>query len=166
MRGKAAKAGKKILVKGMVDPIPCVICGTMFERYRSDGVKHENCAGCRSKLEEGQVCIISKLTRDGVYDGRYAFLTPDDSPVAQAMVGKVIAVDPLTMTHIILKQRMASLESGYVIEYCPNCHNDEVRKRGDGEPADCLLVQWDCGKCEKKEVGDPKYFDGNMSPLT
>src|SRR5450432_1450529 len=73
MRGKAAKSGKKILVKGMVDPIPCVICGTMFERYRSDGVKHESCSGCRSRLEQGQVCIISKLTRDCVYDGRYAF---------------------------------------------------------------------------------------------
>jgi hypothetical protein len=104
LRRNAAKQSKKLVVNGMVDPIPCVICGTTFDRYNHGKEKHENCRSCRSKLESGQTCLISLVDAKGFYDGRYAWVQSDGTPMAEKLKGLVIGVKPTTMDKILGKK--------------------------------------------------------------
>lgn len=162
-----SKSPKVFVPKGFIDPIPCVICATEFDRYNHGKEKFEHCASCRDKLAGGQACCLCKVGADGLFDGRYCFVSPEDHPMAKALAGKIIAVDPMLMQNLLLKKQCATLDDEYVVEHCPKCHDESVRKRGDGEPENYAVVQWDCGKCEEtvKNVGKPLYFDRNLMPV-
>jgi len=168
LKRKAASKSKKLYVRnGMIDPVPCVICGVMFDRYNGGKEKHENCIGCRKKLESGQTCVICKVGANGLVDGRFAWLTPDDHPAAQQMAGKVIGVESHFMDAIILKQKLAELPDDEIIQICPKCKKETQLKREVDEPPETVLVTWPCESCIIAGATQdmPEYFDGNMNPI-
>jgi hypothetical protein len=168
LKRKAQSKAKKLYVRnGMIDPVPCVHCGEMFDRYNGGGEKHENCIGCRKKLEAGQTCVICKVGKDGLYDGRYAWLSGNDHPAAQQMAGKVIGVDANTMDSIILKEKLAELPDGDVIQICPKCKKETQLKREVDEPLEVVLATWPCSDCIMGGLtqDEPLYFDKNLNPV-
>lgn len=95
------KNGKIIRPPGMIDPMPCVICGSVYDKYNNGSVvKHETCPECRRKLASGMACVVCRVDRTGIYEGRYAFLQPDENKLAQQLSGQVIPVSPETMDEI------------------------------------------------------------------
>jgi rubredoxin len=168
LKRQAQSKGKKLYVRnGMIDPVPCVICGYTFDRYNSGKEKHENCPACRKKLESGQTCLLCKVDKSGLYDGRYAWLAGNDHPAARQMAGKVIGVDAQTMDSIVLKEKLAELPDGDVIQICPKCKKEEQLKREVDEPPETALVTWPCESCiiAGATQGVPEYFDANMNPI-
>jgi hypothetical protein len=168
LKRKAQTKSKKLYVRnGMIDPVPCVICGVMFDRYNSGKEKHQNCPSCRKKLEGGQTCVICKVGRNGLYDGRHAWLTPDDHPMAQQMAGKVIGVESEFMDSIILKDKLAGLPDDEIIQICPKCKKETQLKREVDERQEVALATWPCEDCivEGLTQDEPLYFDKDLNPV-
>jgi len=165
LKRQAQSKGKKLYVRnGMIDPVPCVICGTIYDKYSGGNpIKHENCPSCRKKLEGGQTVLVCLVDGKGLYDGRYAFIESDNNQTAQKMAGQVIGVTPETMDLIELKQKLAELSEGQYIQICPKCKKEEVM--GGNIPINHSLVQWPCPDCATKENSQVFYFDKNMNPI-
>lgn len=145
---KAAVAGKKIIRNGLVDPVPCVICGTTYERYRSDGSKPQNCRACQSKLDSGQCCVICKVGENGIYDGRYVFLEPSiDNILVKGMVGAIVPCTSHTMDLLIARK-----EGRVITIKCTQCgFVDEVVK-SDSDPKDAVVIQSLCPDCRPDKL--------------
>jgi hypothetical protein len=161
LKKQAASNGKKILVKGLVDPVPCVICGVVYDRYNHGKDKFENCAGCRAKLASGDTVLICKVNAQGLVDGRYLWLESNLSPnsaIVKGMAGKVIGVMPATMDLMIARK-----EGKAIKVVCPNC-NDEMFAVRDTEvdPDGAVMARCLCSKCRGDtpltEIG-VTYFD-------
>jgi hypothetical protein len=169
LKRKAQSKAKKLYVRnGMIDPVPCVICGAVFDRYNSGKEKHENCISCRKKLEAGQTCVICKVGATGLVDGRFAWIMPDDHPMAQKMAGRVIGVNAQTMDMIKLKEKFADLPDDEIIQICPKCKKETQLKREVDEPQEVVLATWPCPACiiEGLMQNEPLYFDENLNPVT
>ena len=166
-RMSQSKSKKLYIRNGMIDPMPCVICGDTFDRYNSGKEKHENCITCRKKLEAGQTCVICKVGANGLVDGRFAWLAGNDHPAAQQMAGKVIGVDANTMDAIILKDKLAELPDDEIIQICPKCKKETQLKREVDEPPETVLVTWPCESCIIAGATQdmPEYFAGTMNPI-
>jgi len=166
---QGASKGKKLYVKkGMIDPMPCIVCAEIYDKYNSGAlIKHEYCPTCRGKLESGMVALVCRIGSNGLYDGRYAFMVPDDHPMAQKLKGTIVGVDSVTMDSIILKNKFYDLAGDEVIQICPKCKCKKVEKRDADEPVNVVLVQYLCENCgiEGETATEPLYFDANLNPV-
>lgn len=144
LRAKAASSGKKIITKGMVDPQPCVICGTIYEKYRSgDEPKPENCRSCQGKLNSGQCCVVCKVSADGLYDGRYLFLEPStENGLAKNLVGKIVPCTVRTMDLL-----MAKKEGNVITVRCQVCGFSEIVPKSESDPKNAVVIESKCPDC-------------------
>lgn len=143
LKAKADVAGKKIITNGMVDPQPCVVCATIYERYRQNGSKPENCRGCQAKLDAGQCCVVCKVSADGLYDGRYIFLEPNsDNILVKNMVGQIVPCTAQTMDLLLARK-----EGKVIIIRCHGCGFNEEVVKGENDPKEAVTIQSLCPDC-------------------
>jgi hypothetical protein len=86
-REKAQKTGgrRRTQIERMVDPVPCQVCGVVFDRYNHGKQQNDFCSSCTTNLKSGQVALVT-------LSGRFAFLTtPKEGLLAEIL--KKFSVD-------------------------------------------------------------------------